>query len=114
MDRIVVTSPPESLPEAIKAIRFGGITTFLGLHFGGRGAVALDVNDLILVKITPRPIFAEPALDFPSSLRLLQQGLVDPGMLVTHTFGFAGATEILGSIIDESKPIMKAAMLPNG
>ena len=38
MDRIVVTSPPESLPEAIKAIRFGGNTTFLGVHLevGGR------------------------------------------------------------------------------
>lgn len=114
MDRIVVTSPPESLPEAIKAIRFGGITTFLGLHFGGRGVVALDVNDWISRKITLRPMFAEPALDFPTSLRLLQQGLVDPGMLVTHAFGSAGATEILRPIIDESKPIIKAAMLPNG
>ena len=38
MDRIVVTSPPEGLPEAIKAIPFGGITAFLGLHLevGGR------------------------------------------------------------------------------
>ena len=59
-------------------------------------------------------MFTEPALDFPTSLRLLQQGLVDPGMLVTHTFGFADATEILRSIIDESKPIIEAVMLPNG
>jgi L-iditol 2-dehydrogenase len=114
LDRIIVTSRPESLPEAIKVIRFGGIITFLGLHFGCRGVVALDVNDLIFRKITLRPISAEPALDFPTSLRLLQQGQVDPGMLITHTFGFAGATEILRSIIDESRPIIKAVMLPNG
>jgi threonine dehydrogenase-like Zn-dependent dehydrogenase len=36
VDRVIVSSPPESLADAFQAIRFGGIITFFGLHFGGR------------------------------------------------------------------------------
>ena len=36
VDRVIVTSPPKSMYDALKIIRFGGIITFLGLHFGGQ------------------------------------------------------------------------------
>jgi len=35
VDRIIVSSPPQSMYDAFKVIRFGGIITFFGLHFGG-------------------------------------------------------------------------------
>ena len=34
--------------------------------------------------------------------------------MVTHTFGFDDAKEIMGAIIDGSQPIVKAVILPNG
>ena len=113
VDRVIVSSPPESLPDAFKVIRFGGIITFFGLHFGGKSKISLDVNDMIFRKITLRPTFAEPAINFPESLRLLREGLVDASALVTHTFGFEKAKEIMGAIINGSQPIVKAVMLPN-
>ena len=114
VDRVIVSSPPESLHDALKIVRFGGIITFFGLHFGGKSVVSLDVNDLIFRKITLRPTFAEPAINFPVSIRLLKDGLVDAGALVSHTFGFDDATRIMGAVIDGSQPIIKAVMLPNG
>jgi threonine dehydrogenase-like Zn-dependent dehydrogenase len=48
------------------------------------------------------------------SNRLLRDGLVDPGLLVSHRFGFGQAREIMQSIIDGSQPIIKAVMLPHG
>ncbi len=38
VDRVIVSSPPESLVDAFKIIRFGGIITPFGLHFGGKNS----------------------------------------------------------------------------
>lgn len=112
VDRVVVTAPPQSLYDALKIIRFGGIITFIGLHFGGQSKIEVDVNDLIFRKITLRPAFAEPAINFPVSNRLLKEGVVDGRRLITHTFGFDEAKAVMGAIIDGSQPIVKAVMLP--
>jgi threonine dehydrogenase-like Zn-dependent dehydrogenase len=114
VDRVIVSSPPQSIRDALKVVRFGGIVTFFGLHFGGKSVVDLDINDLIFRKVTLRPAFAEPAINFPVSLRLLKEGLVDSSVLITHTFGFADAREVMRAVIDGSQPIVKAVMLPHG
>ena len=114
VDRVIISSPPESMYDALKIIHFGGIITFFGLHFGNRSVVKLDINDLIFRKITLRPAFAEPAINFPLSNRLLRDGLVDAGKLITHTFGLAEAKSVMQAVIDGSKPIVKAVMLPHG
>jgi len=113
VDRVIVSSPPESLPDALKVIRFGGIITFFGLHMGGRNMVSLDVNDLVFRKITLVPTFAEPAINFPVALRLLLDGHIDAKLLVTDTFGFSGARAAMAGIIDGSAPTIKAVMLPH-
>jgi L-iditol 2-dehydrogenase len=114
VDRVIVTSPPQSMYDAFKVIRFGGIITFLGLHFGGKNVINLDVNDMIFRKITLRPTFAEPAINFPISNRLLKDGLIDANLLITHKFGFDDATDVMKAIVDGSQPVIKAVMLPNG
>ena len=113
LDRAIVTSPPQSMYDALKIIRFGGLITFLGLHFGGKNIINVDVNDLIFRKITLRPTFAEPAINFPVAIRLLKDGLIDSKKLVTHTFGFDGAKSIMQAIIDGSEPVIKAVMIPD-
>jgi len=112
VDRIIVSSPPHSMLDAFKIIRFGGIITFFGLHFGGKNKIEVDVNDMIFRKITLRPAFAEPAINFPVALRLLKEGLVDGQKLVTHTFGFADAKAMLAGIVNGDQPVIKAVMLP--
>jgi L-iditol 2-dehydrogenase len=114
VDRVIVSSPPESMSDAFRVIRFGGIITFFGLHFGGKNVIPLDVNDMIFRKISLIPTFAEPAINFPISNRLLRDGLVDAKALVTHTFGFAEARQVMGGIVDGTLPAIKAVMLPNG
>ncbi|MDH7602483.1 MAG: alcohol dehydrogenase catalytic domain-containing protein [Armatimonadota bacterium] len=113
VDRVIVSAPPESIYDALKVIRFGGIITFFGLHFGGKNTINVDVNDLIFRKITLRPAFAEPAINFPVSIRLLQEGIVDAKALITHTFSFDKAVDIFKGIIDGTQPIVKAVMTPN-
>ena len=114
VDRAIVSSPPKSMYDALKIIRFGGVITFFGLHFGGQSVIEVDINDLIFNKITLRPAFAEPAIHFPLSNRLLKEGLVDASKLITHTFDFEGAKSIMQAVIDGSEPIVKAVMQPHG
>lgn len=114
VDRVIVTSPPRSMVDALKAIRYGGLITFFGLHFGGENTIEIDINDLIFRKITLVPTFAEPAINFPISNRFLKEGLVDASKIVTHTFGFEDVVSMISSNVDGSQPIIKAVMLPNG
>ena len=114
VDRVIVTSPPKSMYDALKIIRFGGIITFLGLHFGGQDSIELSINDLVFNKTTLRPTFAEPAINFPLSNHLLAEGLVDPTKLITHTPSLDELKDTIASIISGDKPIVKAVCLPNG
>ena len=114
VDRVIVSSPPQSMVDALKVIRYGGLITFYGIHFGGQSTVNIDINDLIFRKITLVPTFAEPAINFPISNRLLRDGLVDASKIVTHTFGFDDAVATITANVDGSLPIIKAVMLPNG
>ncbi len=111
IDRVIVTSPPESMYDAFKIIRFGGVITVLGLSFSGGNVIDLDVNDLIFRKITLRSVFAEPAIDFHLSTKLLKEGIIDSGTMITHTFGFDNSRDILGAIVDSSRPIVKAVLV---
>jgi threonine dehydrogenase-like Zn-dependent dehydrogenase len=114
VDRVIVSSPPESMRDAFPIIAFGGIITFFGLHFGGKNTISLDVNDCIFRKISLIPTFAEPAINFPVAIRLLRDGLLDASALITHTFGFADAQSTMAGIVDGSLSAIKAVMLPNG
>jgi L-iditol 2-dehydrogenase len=114
VDRVIVSSPPESITDALKIVKYGGIITFYGLHFGGRSKIEVDVNDLVFRKISLIPTFAEPAINFPVANRMLHDGLVDARDLVTHTFGFDEARDVMAAIIDGTQPIIKAVMLPHG
>jgi len=113
VDRVIVSSPPRTLLDALKIVHFGGVICFFGLHFGGESKIEIDVNDLIFRKIRLVPTFAEPAINFPVSNRLLCDGLIDAQALVTHTFGFDTARSLMGSIVDCTEPVIKAVMLPN-
>jgi L-iditol 2-dehydrogenase len=114
VDRVIVSAPPRSMVDALKVIRYGGLITFYGIHFGGQSAIEIDINDLIFRKITLTPTFAEPAINFPISNRLLRDGLVDASKIVTHTFGFDDALSTITANVDGSLPIIKAVMLPHG
>jgi len=114
VDRVIVSSPPESINDALRIIGYGGIITFYGLHFGGKNIINLDINNLIFQKITLRPFFAEPAINFNVSIELLKKGLIPAKEIITRTFEFKDAKNVFNSIIEGSEPIIKAVMIIDG
>jgi L-iditol 2-dehydrogenase len=112
VDRVIVTAPPEAVHDAIRIIKYGGTVTFLGLHFGGKNIVPLDINNLIFNKITLQPSFAEPAINFNLSLDLLKKQLIPAKDIITHTFSFHDAKTIFSSILEGNEPVIKAVFIP--
>ncbi len=113
VDRVIVSSPPESIYDALKIIGYGGIITFFGLHFGGRNTIKVDINDLIFRKITLRPFFAEPGVNYSISLELLKKGLIPADQIINRTFGFNETEHVLRTLTQGSEPIVKAVMHPH-
>jgi L-iditol 2-dehydrogenase len=111
-DSVLVTSPPASLPQGIKLARFGGTLTFIGINLGGKSRVEVDVNELIFNKISLVPTFAEPAQNFPETIRLLREKLIDAAALVTTTFAFEEAREVFMKSDSGKEPIIKAVLVP--
>jgi L-iditol 2-dehydrogenase len=112
VDRVIVTTPPRTLSAAVQMVKFGGLVSFIGIDLGGKNSVELDVNELIFNKVTLRPTFAEPAEKFPVSIRLLREGMVDAGKLVSHTFGFADLERIMRANDSGEEPIVKPVLMP--
>jgi len=113
-DRVIVTSPPKSMEQAIATGRFGVVVSFIGINLGGNSSITMDVNDLIFNKRSLIPTFAEPAIRFPMSLKILQRGMMDWRQIVTHTFKLEEHKKIFAGIVDGKQPIIKAVCTPNG
>ena len=111
VDRVIVSSPPQTMYDALKVIRYGGTIVFFGLHFGGKNIVNMDINDLVFRKIKLIPTFAEPAINFPLSNKLLREGLIDASVLVNKTFKMDEAKQTMKAIVDCTEPIIKAVMI---
>lgn len=109
---VVVTSPPKTMALAVQMVKFGGIFSFIGINLGGESKVELDINDLICNKVTLRSTFAEPGISFPRSIHLLEEGMIDAGKLITHTFAFPVLEEIMRKSCQAEQPIIKAVLVP--
>lgn len=97
VDRILMTAPPNAIPEALRACRFGGIVALIGLEERSGETIMLDVNAFHFQKLQLRASHAIPNHYFPIALDLLARGVIDPDRLITHVFPlneYRGAFEI--------------------
>ena len=112
VDRVIVTAPPRTLPDAIDAVRYAGIITFLGLDFSGRNKIEFDVNNAIFKKLELKATFAEPAVNFPVAIELLRSKKIMPELFITGTYGLDGLRDVAKGIIEEKVPQMKCIISP--
>ncbi|MDP6106917.1 MAG: alcohol dehydrogenase catalytic domain-containing protein [Candidatus Brocadiia bacterium] len=113
-DRVIVTSPPQSMEVAIETGRFGETVSFIGIHLGGKSSITVDVNELVFNKRTLTPTFAEPAIKFPMSLKLLQKGMMPAQDIISHTFRLEDYEATFKGIVEADQPIIKAVCTPHG
>jgi len=113
-DRVIVTTPPETVPDAIGCCRFGGRVAVLGLHFGGRNVAPLDVNQIVFGKIDVKGVIAEPAMHFRQAIELLKTGAVDPDVFLTDFVTFDDFPDRIRGVLERKIPSVKICLRPNG
>jgi L-iditol 2-dehydrogenase len=86
IDRVLVTSPPRTLPSAFAVAGKGGIISFIGIGHGEGASATFNVNEFHFKKLQLRASFASPALFTPRALQYLREGVVDGPALVSHQF----------------------------
>jgi L-iditol 2-dehydrogenase len=86
IDRIIVTTPPATMPETFDVAAKGGIVTFIGLGEGDKATCSFDGNKFHFKKLQLRASFAAPAMFTPLALKYLKEGVVDGGALISHRF----------------------------
>lgn len=115
VDRVIVTSPPKSMKDALRIIRYGGSIVFLGLSFKeGDNLIEFDVNHAIFNKITLKPSFAEPAIHFPMALSLIKNGQIRAELFQTHSCSFTDYPALFSSALSGDIPVIKPVFLPHG
>jgi len=102
-ERIIVSSPPETIPDTFDFARFGGRIVFNGISYRNEN-ITFNANDFHFKKLSLIASHAIPNWGFPIALDLLKENVIDADILVTHIFPFTdlkNAFKLASSIKDE-------------
>ncbi len=109
-DAAIVAAPPSLTEGALKKVRYGGKVLACGITLGGGGACAIDVNDMVRGKKQLLTSIAEPALNFPLAIRLIESGAVQAGRVITHALPLTRFDQ-LKELYGQDAPAIKTVML---
>lgn len=112
VDRVLVTAPPRTLLLAFEIARFGAVIGLIGIEFGEGGEVTFDVNAFHFKKLQLRASHAIPNHYFPMALDLLARRVVNPDLLVSHTFSLDEYENAFRTLTDPQQAVVKAVMVP--
>lgn len=105
INRVLVTSPPPTLTDAIAVAAKGGIISFIGIGFNEQAFCRFDVNAFHFKKLQLRASFASPALYTPMALQYLRDGVVDGNAYISHRFKLDEMVEAMEVARDSSRAV---------
>jgi L-iditol 2-dehydrogenase len=112
-DKILVTAPPQAIPDCLTAAAYGGYIVFIGSDYQSGGVITLDAHALHFGKKQLRSSFASPALYLPQALHLLRTGVVPAAEIVTHRFPLSRLGEALLTARERRASACKVVVLPD-
>lgn len=110
---VLVSAPPQALPDAMGAAAYEGRVVFIGFDWGEGGKVTIDTTAMHLGKVQLLPSFASPAVYLPKALDLLRAGVVPGERIVSHRFPLSGLEEALHTVATERDTTRKAMVIPD-
>jgi L-iditol 2-dehydrogenase len=107
-DKIIVTAPPETLPEAVAVAALGGVISYIGIAFDeARTTIALDADDFHFRKLQLRASHAWPGTHARESLRWLATHPVLGEQLISHRFPLADIAKAMTFARDARDVVVK-------
>ena len=88
VDRVLVTSSPASVADAMRICRFGGIIAYDGIKFGGDAEIRLDGNAFHFKRLQLRGVHSIPNLGWPQAVDLLARKVIDPALFISQVYRF--------------------------
>lgn len=110
-DAAVVAAPPSVCADAMKILDYGGKAVALGVTFGAGACAEIDVNDMVFNKKQLLTSIAEPAMNFPLSIRLIQSGRIDAAKVITHRIPMEDAG-MIKELYAKDAPAIKTVVIP--
>ena len=107
-DRVLVTTPPYTLKDAVDIAAFGGIICHIGFGRSREDALCtLDIDRMHFRRLQLRLSFAAPALFFPMCMDMMKNGLIDVKPLISHRFPLERLGEAMAVCRDDPENVVK-------
>ena len=104
--RIVVTSPPATIPPLIDLASFGGYIVYNGISFREE-QITFNANSFHFKKLRLIASHAIPNWGFPLAFDLLSRKEYGFQSLVTHRFPFSRIEDAFSTAVSRDKPVIK-------
>jgi L-iditol 2-dehydrogenase len=101
-----------TLPLAFEIARFGAIIGLIGIEFGTGEDVTFDANAFHFKKLQLRASHAIPNHYFPMAVDLLARRVVDPDLLVSHTFSLDQSEAAFQTLTNPEQAAVKVVISP--
>lgn len=111
-DAAIVAAPPSMCAEAMDLVGYGGKVLAMGVTFGENAFAQLNVNDMVFNKKQMLTSIAEPAVNFPLSIQMIQSGRIDAARVITHRLALDEAS-LLSDLYAKDAPAIKTVILCN-
>ncbi|MBQ9409963.1 MAG: alcohol dehydrogenase catalytic domain-containing protein [Clostridia bacterium] len=112
VDRVLVTTPPSTLKQAVEFASFGAIISMIGIAKNSEESqCTLDINKMHFRRLQLRYSFASPALFFPLCIDMIKNGLVDVKPLISHRFTLEEMDKAMLTCRDDKAGAVKVMMV---
>lgn len=110
VDRILMTAPPDVMPDALKLLNIGGIMGFIGIGVDDTQYARFDMRLFHDHKLQIRASNAVPALYFPACIDLCVSGMVDMKAMISHTLRLDHFARDVDAYVKDRSRALKAVM----
>lgn len=108
-DRVIVTSPPNTLADGIDLAGFRGWIVYDGISYND-DSVTFKANDFHFNKKRLIASHAIPNWGFPQALELLRDGTIEASALLTHRYPFTQVEQAFLDYSSRELEIIKVAI----
>jgi len=107
--RIIVTSPPSTIPDALELAGFGAWVVYNGISFSEE-TLAFNANSFHFKKLRLIASHAIPNWGFPRAFELIRDKRIDAEQLVTHTIHFPNVEEAVKTASSRELEVIKVVV----